>query len=80
MYLPFLCRIASASGGRRAVGRFGNDPRLDVGRVLLGDDVLDCRGDQHVDIQFKNLVVGDALEPLNPETEPVRCLCSLAPS
>ena len=47
-------------GLRRRVGRFDDDRRLDPRGVLGRDHAAERRGDQHVDVEFQQLLVGDS--------------------
>lgn len=45
----------------RRVGRFDDDGCLDAGGVLFGDNAADRCGDEHIDIEFEQLLIGDML-------------------
>ena len=49
--------------GGRAVGGLGDEPRLDVAGVALGDLVLERGRDEDVAVDLEDLLVADVLRP-----------------
>src|SRR5690606_4469342 len=60
----FFLQHLHGLGARGAVGALGDDPGVDAVGVVAGDHAIDGRGDEDVDVELEQVLVGDRVAAL----------------